>query len=347
MDPLVRMSSVNKKSIQRSTSVPAKNVIKIGGRKQPSKPQKRSRFPRRFRITAAPMSMGYSARVTANLHTSAGNATLVSREMFQVTAISGGLSYMLPLTPTKWQSTRTAQLAGTYTDFRPLRVKISWMPAIGTNTSGSVAVGTVWSGARLPTDSTSFDNISRALASTNGGFITTVWKPMTSTVALGANLIANNYPMYEVSPDDVPFWIVVATDVTPGTNVGTLFVDIQMSLKNPITAFRTLPVSATGLGTIVEDSASTLSPKPKYLQFDNSDIGTDWRVGDDFTIASNSTLVNASDETIINPLEPILIKVAEATFPQGKTWFNVDQAIKLGSSFLATFIGRAAQSFFQ
>lgn len=294
------------------------------------------------RLVTAPVSVGYQTRTVARLNENAGNASLVTREMFQIDAHSGGLSFALPMCPTKWQNTRTAQLAGTYTDFRPLRVKIQWLPSVSTSTAGSVAVGTVWSGARLPSNSETFDALSRTLSATNGGFITTAWRPHTSQVALRTNLRANNFPMYDVDPDDIPFWIVVATDViNPGAALGHLVVDVLMSLKNPVTQYMSPPVAASGSGKVVTDTSQT--PNVKYLEFSQSEIGSNWVPGDDFTIVPYQNVKNSSSQILNYMLQPMLARVA--SLPTGKVWFDVGQLVDTALNAGFTFVGRALQSF--
>lgn len=217
-----------------------------------------------------------------------GSTTLESFEIFPVTSQSAGLSYMLPMTPTKWIGTRTQTLASSFTQSRPLAIEIGWEPAVGTSTAGSVALGTVWSGARLPSESDSWSSISRSLAATNGGFITTLWKHMRRTVDCARNLRANGFPMYEVQPDDIPFWILVASTDTTDTVIGYLTVKSVITLRNPICGSISPPISGAGKMEFTHDAeanTTTMSVNKNYI---NSEIS----VGQDILFTFGRNLLN-------------------------------------------------------
>lgn len=249
-----------------------------------------------------------------------GSATLSTREIFPVVSQPAGLSLMIPMTPTKWSSTRSASLAQTYASHRPLRCMIAWEPAVGTSTSGSIAVGTVFAGARLPSDSDNFNSIGSALTATNGGFMTSVWNPSIKAINLGRNLRANQFPLFEVSPDDIPFWICVATSDTSGTQLGYLIVETTFTLRNPLVGSISAPVigSANVSITHSDQGATTMSvPKSKFNKVLN--------VGADYAWAFAKNLVSVSGALITSILSPIIARLSSAT--DADYVFSVDSNI--------------------
>lgn len=215
--------------------------------------------PRRMTRSMAPAGYGYTFRQS---YRNAGNTVIPIHEVFTIKSADAGLSLMLPITLTKWTGSRAIHIAGNYIDARPLKLKYSWKPTVATSTSGSVAIGTVFSGARMTTDGT-YDQISKFLASTNGGLITTIWKPASSEIQLKRNLRANNFPQYDVQPDDIPLWICLATSDTTGNVIGQLYIDALMSFKNPTTPSMTPAVNAAGDDANVEHTAATTTDPAK------------------------------------------------------------------------------------
>lgn len=271
-----------------------------------------TRIPKRSkRSTRKTVPVAYT-RTTSSYaslrNTRDGSATLSTREIFPVVSQPSGLSLMIPMTPTKWSSTRSASLAQTYASHRPLRCMIAWEPAVGTSTSGSVAVGTVFAGARLPNDSDSFNSIGSALTATNGGFMTSVWNPSVKNINLGRNLRANQFPLFEVSSDDIPFWICVATSDTSGTQLGYLIVETTFTLRNPLVGSVSAPVIGSGTISIQhsEQGASTMSvPKSRFNRALN--------IGADYAWAFAKNLVSVTGSLITSILSPIIARLASST----------------------------------
>lgn len=221
-----------------------------------SKQKMRARQERRTLVHSLPAAYAMSASSNTKIRQNRdGSATLVVQEIFQIQSERNGLTFMLPANPTKWIGTRAQQLSATYTSFRPLSFEIGYCPVTGTSTSGFVAVGTVFDGARIPSGSD--QDLARSLSATNGGFITTMWQPASRRVALGKNLRANTFPLYDVQDDDIPFWVVASGSQA---NQGFIVIRCRMTLHNPALAaispmavhFEVYGASATTGGYVIK-----------------------------------------------------------------------------------------------
>lgn len=270
--------------------------------------------PRRTRI---PVALGYATTNYARLKAAPSGAILSSREIFPVTAQKAGLSYALPMTPSKWSGTRTCALSYTYASHRPLKVRVYWEPAVSTSTPGSVAIGTVFAGARLPNDSDSWSSISRSLAASNGGFICTIWDHHSRIVETGRNLRANQFPLYEVSPDDIPFWICLATSSTEGM-IGYLVVETVFSLKNPLSGSMSQPITGAGQVSISHDDSQNTSSMTVSQSFFNKAL----QVGQDLLFTTASNLKNVAGNVMTSILSPFVGQVKSIT--SDSYVFNVD-----------------------
>lgn len=285
--------------------------------KRQTKQNSRNTITLRPRRTRIPVALGYATTNYARLKAAPSGAILSSREIFPVTAQNAGLSYALPMTPSKWSGTRTCALSYTYASFRPLKVRVYWEPAVSTATPGSVAIGTVFAGARLPNDSDSWSSISRSLAASNGGFICTIWDHHSRIVETGRNLRANQFPLYEVSPDDIPFWICLATSATEGM-IGYLVVETIFSLKNPLSGSMSQPITGAGQVTFSHDDSQNTSTMTVSQSFFNKAL----QIGQDLLFTSASNLKNVAGNVMTSILSPFVGQVKSIT--SDSYVFNVD-----------------------
>lgn len=254
-----------------------------------------------------PVAFSFSARSTATLkHRPDGSAILKSTEIFPIYSQSTGLSYMLPMTPSKWANTRTCALSYTYSSHRPLQCHISWEPAVSTSTPGSVAIGTVFAGARLPNETDSWSSISRSLACTNGGFISTIWDHHDSYIHVARNLRANQFPLYEVNADDIPFWICVATSDTSGSTIGYLVVTTVFSLRNPLSGSISQPVTGSGQVQINHDDSQNTTTMSVPQSMINHVLG----IGADYLWTFGSNLVNTVGSTVSSILSTVVARLS-------------------------------------
>lgn len=284
----------------------------------------------RLGMSIAPAAIGANASSYATVKTRVdGSANLHVREIFPVKQSASGLCLAIPLCPTKWTGTRTAALAATYMSHRPLRVSWQYVPATSSNTAGSIAVGTVWSGCRLPT-SDEVENMYQYLPSTNGGNLSSVWQPTKNAIACGRNLRANQFPLYEVSSDDIPFWIVVAS--AGEATIGSLVVTADFTLRNPITPGSSGPLSYSGNITFEAGQTETTFSLPQ------SAISGTAAVGQEIVFTPLKTLLNRSGGVLTSTLSSFIATVKEAG---ASLVFSVDPSYAAGS-FRSVLIGRNA-----
>lgn len=145
-------------------------------------------------------------------------------------ANSSGIFCMIPANPAYWRGTRVATIASTYMSYRPIFMRVHYIPDVATSVSGSVAMGTLWD-SPLPSE-----NLNSSLVTSNGGVLTTAYNKTSTTIALGTNLTRNLYNMQgALSQDSNPFMIVAASSL--GAIVpGSLYLEYTYEFKNPVGA---------------------------------------------------------------------------------------------------------------
>lgn len=304
----------------------------------------RRRFSRRqMRTAPQPYAYGISLNSEARLNQRGTSASLSTREIFQVKPQANGLSYMLPMCPTKWSGTRTAQLAATYSAHRPLALRISWYPSVATSTSGSVAIGTMFDGARFTGADSSWSYLSRQLASSNGGFITTLWKSCSSTVNTGRNLRANTFPLYEVQDDDIPFWILVAANCDVSDFIGYLVVETLFTLRNPISCAQALPSSGAGIATFTHKEATSTAAASTIMTMEAADVHATLTPGTSYSFVAAQPLLDTAGKVIYSVCQEFIAQYIGLD-TSGKPQFSVSNYIKSLTS-LAVMVG--ISSFFR
>lgn len=284
----------------------------------------------RLNMSIAPAAIGANANSYATVKTRVdGSANLHVREIFPVKQSATGLCLAIPMCPTKWSGTRTAALAATYMSHRPLRVSWQYVPATSSNTAGSIAVGTVWSGCRLPT-SDEVENMYQYLPSTNGGNLSSVWQPTKNAIACGRNLRANQFPLYEVSSDDIPFWIVAAS--AGEATIGSLVITADFTLRNPITPGTSGPISYSGNLTFEAGDTETTFSLPAAA------VTGSLAVGQEVLFTPLRTLLNRSGAALTSTLSSFIATVKQAG---PNIVFSVDPSYAAGI-FRSVIIGRNA-----
>lgn len=295
-----------------------------------------------IRMTPAPVTIGFSGKAYSTIKQTAAGAYVKCREIFHISKFTDGLAFQLPLCPSKWIGTRTNQLCSCFTDFRPLSLKLHWMPDCPTTTAGTIAVGTVFSGSSLPS-TTSYNELSKFCTISNGGYITTAWKPYSSSVSLKTHLRANNFPMLDVDPDDIPLWIIVASDVTTPDNLGYLYVDAEFALKNPVVGTAQAPVSFMKRVAITHEDASGDTPATTKFVVPQNEIQGLVNPGTEVLVTPGVSLQNTSNQVIIKPLQYLVAKATQIA--EGAVTFFIDSAIKSVTSCPLTAIGYSPNSF--
>lgn len=276
-------------------------MAQMSSNKQPSKPtpqglnKKRANKNQRRVRSRIPAAFGSSYSAFANISGSGPVTRLICQEIFPINGQTNG-PFLLPVCPTKWAGTRTSMLASTYTAHRPLSIRLTWLPAVGTTQAGNVAIGTVFDGARISlTGNFAEDSIS--LASTNGGLVSTIWKESKTDINLKRNLRANTFPLYEVSDDDIPLWIVVSESTKGSGLVGHLMVHAKFTLRNP--ALNKSPAHTwSGEATFTtEDSKNIMTLNGAFTPAP--------AVGTAYNFAFSKDLVNASNAVIAQALSSV------------------------------------------
>lgn len=252
---------------------------------------------------------------------------LVVNEVFPIeTSDVNGFSWVLPICPTKWINTRASVLAGTYSSHRPIRVRVTWMPAVGTTATGSVSFGTVFDGARVSYSNA--NDLHTLLPATPGGFLTSAWCPKSTFIPLGRNLRANTFPMYEVSDDDIPFWLLVHLD--NASIKGVIKISAEFSLHNPINNIATPAAGGSVLLTVTNADNSTSATFNSSQSFS---------VGDMLSFAPWKNIVNTAGAVVTNALGTLIGKVTKQTGNQYTIALSNDIA---SQNALVSLIGRAA-----
>lgn len=258
----------------------------------------------------APTAFGFSAASSSSLgRTVDGSATLHVCEIFEV-KFAGGASlfdFMLPITPSMWTGTRSEGLAKQFMSYRPVNISIKWEPVVGTVSRGTIAFGTVWAGTHLNT--TTRSEASTVLTATNGGFITTIWKPQFSKIGCKTNLQQNNFPLNDIQQDDIPFWIVGASNNTlldADTTLGYLRINGLFHVHNPASGITTVPSSSSSIrGTIVhEDASGTTAATTKLYIPTAQTMSLSPSPGEDYLFYSSTPIKNAQGTTLIKSMEP-------------------------------------------
>lgn len=258
------------------------------------KPKKGGRQSRNRRTTNAPLAVGHNYSSYANISGSGPTTNLRYREIFPVYTGSDGAT-LIPMCPTKWSNTRTAALAATYTAHRPLECRLDWVPSVSAATDGAVAIGTVFDGARLKLGG-DFVTDARVLSSTNGGFMSSIWHQHGSNVSLARNLRANTFPLYEVSDDDIPFWICFICSNTEGSKyIGDIVLTGRTTLRNPIVNVQAAPVNWSGTAT-----------------FEHSEDSTTMKLSPDLNIPAGQSLDFVFGKSLVNTTGSVLYDMLSA-----------------------------------
>lgn len=140
---------------------------------------------------------------------------------------------VIPANPAYWVGTRIAALAQGYQNYRPLAMKVHYIPQCPVTQQGNVLGGTFWEDVPSP------DSLQQSLKTSNGGFLTQCYQPATSVIRMKSNLQYNLYRMAgEFNQQSNPFNFIAIAIATLNNgqliNPGYFFVEYDYVLKNPI-----------------------------------------------------------------------------------------------------------------
>lgn len=141
---------------------------------------------------------------------------------------------LIPANPAYWTGTRIAALAQGYQNYRPVRLTIHYCPQCPVTQQGNVIGGTLWD------DVPSVDSMQQSLKTSNGGFLTQCYQPMSTNIRLKSNLQINLYRMAgDLNQQSNPFYFIAMAIATYNQqqqliNPGIFYVEYTYVLKNPI-----------------------------------------------------------------------------------------------------------------
>lgn len=141
---------------------------------------------------------------------------------------------VIPANPAYWIGTRIAALAQGYQNYRPVAMKIHYVPQCAVTQQGNIIAGTLWDQA--PT----FESLQQSLRTSNGGLLTQCYKPATSVIRMRTNLQYNLYRMAgQFDQQSNPFIYLALAIACNNANdqpiiPGYFYVTWSFILKNPI-----------------------------------------------------------------------------------------------------------------
>lgn len=145
-----------------------------------------------------------------------------------VTADNFTLFSVIPANPAYWTGTRISQFAPAYMNYRPIRLRFSYIPQVAVTQPGTVVMGTLWNGAALTAD------VQQTLFTSNGGLMTQCYVPADTDISLGSALPQNLFQLNgALRPESNPFLFAAAVrgaEVVPGY----FYVTYTYDFKNPV-----------------------------------------------------------------------------------------------------------------
>lgn len=141
---------------------------------------------------------------------------------------------IIPANPAYWTGTRISALAQGYQNYRPMHLRIHYCPQCPVTQQGNVIGGTLWD------DVPSADSLQQSLKTSNGGFLTQCYQPVSTTIRLKSNLQINLYRMAgDINQQSNPFYFIALSIAAYNNNnqlinPGIFYVEYTYILKNPI-----------------------------------------------------------------------------------------------------------------
>lgn len=183
---------------------------------------------------------GYGSAVTSSFYQSRfGDGEIVRgfdliSSPYQPTG-DANISYFITANPAAWNGTRIAAIASGYQNYRPLSFKIHYRPQIGSTSSISMVIGTVWQNTYM----TSRATIEPSLVTSPGGTYLPCWQSVCSVVPLGRRLPQRMFPVRDPHFSTIPFSLVCrASEGGPtGPAVampGRIFIEYAYEFRNAI-----------------------------------------------------------------------------------------------------------------
>jgi len=177
--------------------------------------------------------------------------------------------------PAYWIGTRMATMASSYQNYRPISLSVTYVPYCGSTQVGTVIGGTIWQQAPV------HNALQQSLQTSNGGFMTQAYAPMTRSIILGSNLQKNLYQMGgDLEEQSNPFIFLAITqgcynEKNERIIPGFFYIQYTYTLKNPIgtsVAFNTsAAISVSNISKSVHRTLFNIT-LPTETQINNTQI---------------------------------------------------------------------------
>lgn len=202
---------------------------------------RRMRVPRPVRRVPRGILAGYGSPLTASFATRHTADGCIVRGIDLVTSPLDGaggyhnISYFMTANPAAWNGTRIAAIAAGFQNYRPLKFHVHYRPQVGSTSTLSVFVGTLWQDNYLQTRS----SIEPSLVTSPAGTYLPAWQSSMSVVPLGRNLPMRMFPIRDPAFETVPFSLIVRSADGGPTSAATvmpgrIFVEYVYEFRNAI-----------------------------------------------------------------------------------------------------------------
>lgn len=206
--------------------------------------RRRRMMARRSNASRVPRGIlaGYGSAVTASFYQRRRGDGEIVRGFDLVTTpynpsnlLAPNISYFITANPASWNGTRIAAIAAGYQNYRPLSFKIHYRPQVGSTSTVSMFIGTVWQNNYMTNRST----IEPSLVTSPGGTYLPAWQSCCSVVPLGRRLPQRMFPIRDPDFSTVPFSVVCrASDGGPDSDSvampGRIFIEYVYEFRNAI-----------------------------------------------------------------------------------------------------------------
>lgn len=215
---------------------------------------------------------------------------------------------IIPANPAYWTGTRIAAIAQGYQNYRPVTMRIHYCPQCPVTQQGNVIGGTLWD------DVPSVDSMQQSLKTSNGGFLTQCYQPISTTVRMKSNLQINLYRMAgDINQQSNPFYFISLAIATYNSNnqlinPGIFYVEYSYILKNPIgssTQFKNTGIIIPNQNTSYYTNAVALTCK--QLQINSAQYPPGTRINVEFNAQDQKYHYFYNDTPIEQPNIPVWV----------------------------------------
>lgn len=209
-----------------------------------------------------PSALTSSSSGAFGIRMSGSNTIITGKDILSLDSASvqadTGVFGAYPANPIYWTGTRLALYARQFSQYRPLNMRVTYKPAVGTTTSGTVYLGTFFAGSESDDAA-----LSRTLYASNGGVSTQAYAKATSNITLHNKLTQRAYPLAEgLSEDTSPFTFVAAVQGFVGSVApGQLEVEYTYEFINPTITKQNFTTLINAMPTDTDSTVTLISTK--------------------------------------------------------------------------------------